>query len=66
MSKSDSKRVSDVSDGGGLISGSVGEEERRGGGEEGRSGVPTAAIFAWRLGGMRVAAGAFRFVIFDG
>ena len=35
-------------------------------GEDGRSGVPTAAIFAWRLGGMRVAEGAFRFAIFGG
>lgn len=34
----------------------------------GRAGyaVRTAAIFAWRLGGMRVAAGAFMFAIFDG
>ena len=32
-----------------------------------RSGVRTAAIFAWRLGGIRVAAGAgaFMFAIFD-
>jgi hypothetical protein len=31
----------------------------------GRRGLRTAAIFAWRLGGIRVAAGAFMFAIFD-
>lgn len=31
----------------------------------GSRGVRTAAIFAWRLGGIRVAAGAFMFAIFD-